>query len=122
MTPEEFTKREMEISQAVKEFPVLEIGEAYRKWKENREETASFLNTGDPTIEIAKKLLREGAKKPCTQEGCSGTMELEPICAGCVEGRLGWKTKWTCDVCLFREFSKKDYMEWLSEFSSSLKD
>lgn len=122
MTPMDLVQREEEIQKAAKEYPGVEIGEAYRKWKEAQGETAIFLQTDDRTIEVSKKLIKEAAKKPCTQDGCAGTMELEAICGSCVEGRLGWKTKWTCDVCLYRELSKKDFLEWLRELSSSSKE
>ena len=123
MTPEEFVQREQEIQQATKEYPGVEMGEAYRRWKEVRgERPASMLSTGDKSVEAAKQVLREGAKKPCTQEGCDGTMELEAICAGCVEGRQGYKSKWTCTKCLHRELSKKDFLEWLKQLSLDLKE
>ena len=119
MTPEDFVKREMEIQQASLEYPGMEIGGAYRKWKEARgEKPAPMLLTGDKSVEAAKQVLREGAKKPCTQEGCDGTMELESICAGCVEGRKGFKSRWICEKCLHRELSTKDFMTWLKEFAS----
>lgn len=98
------------------------MGEAYRRWKVARgEQPAPLLSTADTTLKDVKQFLREGAKKPCTQEGCDGTMELESVCSGCVEGRLGYKSKWTCIVCLHRELSKKDYLEWLKILSLSVK-
>lgn len=122
MNPKEFIEREQEIGQAQETFPGIEIGEAYRKWKKARGEVAVYLNTGDKSIEVSKAALKETAKKPCAQEGCSGTMELEAVCGGCVEGRLGFKSKWICDACLHRELSKKDFLEWLRELSSSSKE
>ena len=122
MTPNEFVQREQEIQKARLEFPNVEIGEAYRRWKKVRgEEPAPMLKTNDKSVQEAKKFLREGAKKPCFQDGCDGTMELESICSGCVEGRQGYKSKWICGKCLHRELSKKDFLEWLKDLSSSEK-
>lgn len=120
MTPEEYIKREAEIQEAVKTYPRLEMGEAYRTWKELRGESATMLTTGDKTVEYAKASLKEAAKKPCTVGGCDGEMILEAVCGGCVEGRAGFKSKWTCSKCLYRELSKKEFMEWLKELSGSL--
>jgi len=122
MTPEEYIKREQEIRDAIRTYPGVEMGEAYRRWKEVRGEKATMLQTGDKTIEAIKGVLKEAAKKPCTQDDCKGMMVLESICGGCVEGRKGYKSKWVCEECLHRELSKKDYMEWLKDLSSSLKD
>lgn len=118
MTPQEFLQREEEVQAAHRTYPDMEMGEAYMKWKIERGEESVFLNTWDTSVEDAKRILREGAKRPCTQGDCKGTMELETICAGCVEGRKGYKTKWTCAECLHRELSKKDYWEWLKDLTS----
>src|SRR3989304_2010172 len=111
MSPKQFLTKEQEVRQATKEFPGVEIGEAYRRWKELRgEQPLPKFSTGDRTLKLSKQYLLEKAKKPCEQEGCDGVRELESICAGCVEGRLGYKSKWTCSKCLHRELSKKDYL------------
>ncbi len=107
----------MEIREAQEMFPSMEMGEAYRRWKELRGEEPTFLTTGDPTLEATKAELRISSTKPCSQEGCGGKMILESICSSCVEGRAGYKSKWTCSVCLHRELSKQDYMECLKELS-----
>ncbi len=120
MTKEEFLKREEEIRFATEVYPTLEVGQAYARWKEERKERATSLNTGDKSVEQAKQALRKAAKKLCTQQGCEGIMVLEGICNGCVEGKVGYKSKWTCEKCLHRELSKKDYWEWLKELSGSL--
>lgn len=117
MTPQELINRQIEISKATGKYPNLEIGEAYRKWKTERGEVATMLSTGDETIEASRRVLAKASKKPCTAQGCDGEMILESICAGCVEGKHGYKSKWTCEKCLYRELSKKDYMEWLRELS-----
>ena len=98
------------------------MAQAYHKWREARGEKATKLQTSDKSIATVKAVLKESAKKPCTQLGCSGTMELESICGGCVEGKKGFKSKWTCSECLHRELSTKEYMTWLTELSSSLKE
>ncbi len=117
MTPEEYIKREQEIQKAVKIHPGIEMGEAYRLWKESKGEKATILQTGDKQVEAAKKGLREVAKKSCTNPGCDGEMVLESICAGCVEGLAGYKSKFTCNKCLYRELLEKDYFEVLKELS-----
>jgi len=119
MTADEYIKREQEIRDAQKAFPGVEMGEAYRRWKAERGETATILTTDDKTVEATKKTLKEAAKKPCTQPGCDGEMILESVCGGCVEGKAGYLSKWTCSKCLFRELSKKGYLEWLKELSGS---
>lgn len=117
MTPEEYVKREEEIQEAVKAYPGREMGEAYRLWKAIRGEKAIMLQSGDKRIEAAKQVLKENAKKPCTQAGCDGEMTLESVCSGCVEGKAGYKSKFTCSKCLYRELLKKDYLEILRELS-----
>jgi hypothetical protein len=119
MTPEEFIKREQEIQEAVKAYPGREMGEAYRLWKAVRGEKAITLKTGDKAVEVAKNALKVATKTPCIQPGCDGEMELESVCGGCVEGRAGYKSKRTCGKCLFRELSKKDYLECLRELSTT---
>ena len=121
MTPQEYIQRENEIQEAATQYPGIEIGEAYTKWKSVRGEEATLLRTDDPTIEMAKIALQESAKKPCTQPDCGGTMVLEAICGSCVEGRKGYQSKWVCEECLHRELSKKGYLEWLQDLSSSPK-
>lgn len=118
MTPEEYVKREREIQEAVKAYPEeRNMSIAYRKWKKARGENAIQLNTGDKSIEAAKQVLKEAAKKPCTQTGCDGEMTLESVCNGCVEGKAGYLSKWTCSTCLCRELSKKGFLEWLRELN-----
>ena len=118
MTPEEYIKRSQEIQEAIKAYPEeRNMSIAYRLWKEARGEKATMLSTGDKSVEAARQVLKESAKKPCTQAGCDGEMILESVCNGCVEGKAGFKSKWTCSKCLFRELSKKDYLECLRELS-----
>jgi len=118
MTPEEYIKREQEIQEAIKAYPEeRNISVAYRMWKKVRGEEVIQLNTGDKSIETARQVLKESAKKPCTQPGCDGEMILESICSGCVEGKAGYLSKWTCSKCLYRELSKKGFLEWLRELN-----
>ncbi len=118
MNREEFLKREQEVRQAVREYPKDDMQEAYRKWKGVRGEKPTLLQSADESIKAIKMEIKQSATKPCTQAGCSGTMELEAVCGGCVEGRLGYKCKWTCSTCAHRELSKKDFYETLQEVVS----
>jgi hypothetical protein len=120
MTPQEFLQREEEIRKASAEFPDMEMGAAYAKWKEARGEEAVFLQAGDKSVEDAKRALIETAWKLC--EKCGGKAILESICGGCVEGKKGYKSKFTCEDCLHRELSKEEYIWWLKELSSQLKE
>ena len=115
MTTEEFIQREKEIQEAHSIFPELEIGEAYRQYKEAKGETATMLSTDDPDLEAIKAVILKTFERPCTQLGCDGTQLLEGVCEGCVEGKAGFKSKWTCKTCMHRELSKKLYMEWYEE-------
>jgi hypothetical protein len=115
MTPDELMQREKEVREAHSIYPDLEIGEAYRMYKEARGETASMLQSNDPSLKEAKRRVLRTFRKPCTQVGCSGTMLLEGICEGCIEGKKGFRTKWTCEECLHRELSKKLFSDWYDE-------
>jgi hypothetical protein len=117
MTPKDFIKREQEVREAASIFPELEIGEAYRRYKEAKGESASMLQTGDPDLEAAKHAVLQVFHRPCTQEGCSGVQLLEGVCEGCVEGKKGYKSKWTCEECMYRELSKRPYLDWYGELS-----
>ncbi len=116
MNTQEFLQRELDIKEAHRLYSKLEIGEAYKKYKEERGEKAELLYTGDKNVVNIKQMLKESAKRPCDK--CDGEQILESVCGGCVEGKAGYKSKWTCSKCLHRELSKKDYLEWLKELSS----
>jgi hypothetical protein len=122
MTSEEYIKREQEIQEATTKYPEMEMGEAYRKYKEEKGEVATQVAFGSLEIEAVKEGLKTLAKAFKSCPSCGGQMELESICGGCVEGRMGYKSKFTCTTCLHRELSKKDYLEWLKELSLSSKD
>ena len=100
----------------------MEVGAAYRKWKEARGEQVVELSSADPSIEVSRAMVYKSFRKPCTQEGCGGEMVLESVCASCIEGKKGYRAKWTCEECMHRELSKKEMVEWLKELSSSLKE
>jgi len=117
VTAKEFMDREREVREAHAIYPDLEIGEAYRRYKEDKGETATMLRTDDPTLARAKKVVLRVFRRPCTQPECTGEQVLEGVCEGCVEGKAGYKTKWTCEVCLFRELSKKQYSDWYKELT-----
>ena len=120
MTPEEFIQREQEIREAISIFPDLEMGEAYKQYKEARGEEATMLSTGDPSIEAAKAVILKTFERPCSQPGCDGEQILEGVCEGCVEGKAGFKSKWTCKKCMHRELSKKLYMDWYEELKDGI--
>jgi hypothetical protein len=115
MTPEDFIKREQEVREAHSIFPDLEIGEAYRQYKEAKGETASMLHTDDLSLQRAKAAILKTFVRPCTQPGCDGEQLLEGVCEGCVEGKAGFKSKWTCKKCMYRELSKRPYLDWYEE-------
>ena len=119
MTPEDFIKREQEIMEATKEFPGEEMWAAYERWKKMRGEVPMKLSTGDPSLKAVHATIRKSAERPCTQSECDGVQFLESVCGGCVEGRAGYKSKWTCNKCLHRELSKKEYMECLKELTKT---
>lgn len=113
-------KRSLEIMQAVEEFPRMEIGAAYMKWKEARGETAVMLNTTQQAS-ITKNMqvvVDELRSRPCTNVGCNGIQRLESVCSSCIEGQAGYKSKWTCMKCLHRDLSKESLNEWILKLSS----
>ena len=122
MTAEEFVQREKEIQEAHSIFPELEIGEAYRQYKEAKGETATMLSTDDPTLERAKEIILKAFVRPCDQTGCDGEQLLEGVCEGCVEGKAGFQSKWTCKKCMYRELSKRPYLEWYEELKEKEDD
>jgi hypothetical protein len=115
MTPEEFIQREKEIQEAISIFPDLEMGEAYQKYKEAKGETAEMINLTSEDYKAVKTVILKTFLRPCNQPGCDGEQLLEGVCEGCVEGKAGFKSKWTCQKCMFRELSKKQYMDWYEE-------
>jgi hypothetical protein len=113
--------REIEIRQAARLFPGIEIGAAYKKWKEAKDETADMLISSAPgalkkEISSALSKLKE---RPCTRPGCAGTQFLESVCAGCIEGQAGYQSKWTCRTCLHRDLSKESLYQWMKNLSSA---
>ena len=118
MKKEEYVTYEREVQEAVRTYRGTEMREAYERWKRNRgEEPAPMLRSDDKTVVQAHESCKEDAKRPCTQPGCDGVQRLESVCGGCVEGRAGFKSKWTCEKCLHRELSKKEYMEWMQDLA-----
>jgi hypothetical protein len=113
-------RRQLEIREAMKAHPGMEIGAAYKKWKAARGETPSMLSTGqdrnkEKAIASATRFIKE---RPCTRPGCTGIQTLEGVCRGCIEGQAGYKTKWTCTTCMHRDLSKETLEEWLIKLSS----
>ena len=113
--------RDNEIRLAGAAYPELEMGTAYKKWKEARGETAEMLLSADggPLKKAMQDLAARLRERPCTAKGCNGSQHLEAICSGCIEGQAGYKTKWTCRKCLHRDLSKETIGEWMLKLSSS---
>ncbi len=113
-------KREIEIQTARAAFPKMEIGTAFKKWKEDRGEKADLLFSGQgkQIDKEARALMARLSERPCTRPGCTGSQHLEGICSGCIEGQAGYKTKWTCRLCLHRDLSKEDLNQWIIKLSS----
>ena len=113
--------REAEIRQAVSENPGMEMGAAYKKWKTARGESPVMLSTA-VVAGFKKDLMTATAKlkqRPCSVAGCPGIQRLEGVCSGCIEGQAGYKSKWTCPVCLHRDLSKEDLNAWIIKLSSA---
>ena len=112
--------RSTEIRQAAREFPGLELGAAYRKWKEARGETPlpSLSSNKTDTEKAVAAFTTALRDRPCTRDGCEGTQRLEAICSGCIEGQAGYKTTWTCRTCLHRDLSRESIEEWMHKLSS----
>lgn len=113
-------KRSLEIRQAVTLYPGMEIGAAWKKWKEARGEKSEMLFSNEITkLKTAQQdIVMQLSKRPCTRDGCEGTQHLEGICPSCIEGKSGYKTKWTCDTCMHRNLSKEGLNEWMLKLSS----
>ena len=114
------SRRTLEIRQAAAASPGMEIGAAYKKWKKALGESAEMLNTSQDQAKTKETLatIYKLRTRPCTREGCDGTQHLESVCGGCIEGKAGYKTKWTCDTCMTRELSKEDINTWIIRLSS----
>ena len=113
--------RILEIRAAVAASPGLEIGAAYKKWKAHRGEPVEMLlsDAAEPLRRAVQDLAARLRERPCSKAGCGGSQYLEVICSGCIEGRAGYKTKWTCRKCLHRDLSKESMEEWMLKLSSS---
>ena len=113
--------RESEVRRAAAAYPGMELGKAYRTWKNARGEKAEPPIPAETAAAHMSRLetMRRLRERPCTQKGCDGTQKLESVCAGCVEGQAGYKTKWTCATCMHRDLSKEDMNAWMIKLSSS---
>lgn len=109
-----------EIRRAVEAYPGMELRAAYNKWKADRgEEVTPFTTRVDTTVHAAAARLEMHLReRVCTQPGCKGVQILEPVCSSCVEGKAGYRTKWTCSTCLHRELSKEELTVWMARLSS----
>lgn len=113
--------RNMEIRQATAASPGMEIGAAYKKWKDAQGAPAEMLLSYDiARSKVAlQNLTNRLRERPCTRPGCDGLQFLEAVCSGCVEGQAGYKTKWTCKTCMHRDLSKEALDKWLIKLSSA---
>jgi len=119
MTPEEFIERERDTLEAHEMFPELEMREAYEKFMaEIRKKTPTpLLRTDDKSLKAVKTVILKSFKRPCNQPGCNGTQVLQGVCGGCAAGKKGFLSQWECDECLYREYSKRPYLDWYEELS-----
>jgi hypothetical protein len=110
MNNKQLLQREKEIRLAAADFPGLEIGEAYRRWKKARGEEATALTT---SMHYQRKaFLEKYAIRPCSKDGCTGRQILEQLCGSSVEAKAGMSSAWTCEKCLFRQVYPQDYSSW----------
>ncbi|TSA45881.1 hypothetical protein D4R52_01640 [bacterium] len=112
--------REIEIEQARAASPGMELGAAFKKWKDARAEPAEMLLSSEltPDKKAIKALTDRLLNRPCSRDCCAGTQRLEAVCSGCIEGRAGYKSKWTCSTCMHRDLAKESINEWLIKLSS----
>lgn len=120
MKLEDFVNREKEIQVAVGLYPEMEVTAAYRLYKEAKGEQVTLLSTSDKSLNKLREVVMKAQRRPCTQPGCPGQQLLEGVCEGCVEGKKGYKSKWTCEECLYRELSKTPYMEILQSLTKEV--
>lgn len=111
--------RNAEVRKAIKEYPLMEIGAAYKLWKTARGEQADLLfsNQLSALNKDGQRVIKKLHERPCTRKECEGVQVLEAVCTGCIEGQAGYKSKWTCRLCLHRDLLKQEYLECLKELS-----
>lgn len=115
-----YARRNADINEARRRYPGMEIGAAYRQLLTDRGDTPPA-HLPQHTGRAKDALLAEINKlrqRPCTRPGCTGIQFLESVCSGCVEGKAGYRSKWTCTSCMHRELSKEDLNQWLTRLSS----
>jgi hypothetical protein len=110
---EQLLEHAKDVRESQAQFPGMNITEAYIRYKKGKGETPRLLSSLDQRhIDAGLKFF---TTRSCTRSNCTGTMHLEPICPSCVEGKAGYNSKWTCDTCLDRDLSKKDFSDWFTE-------
>jgi len=121
MTSEEFIAYQRDVTEAHQAFPDMEMGAAYRKFmlEIKKQSPRKPLNTKDKSLEAAKSMIKQTLRRPCTQEGCSGTQIMQGVCEGCLAGKKGFKSLWECEECLYREYSKIPYLDWYNKLKGS---
>lgn len=115
----ELAIRRAEVRAAAAAYPGVELGAAYAQWKAARGESVTPMSTKTTTHSRAlSAAIEKLSHRPCTRPDCPGTQKLESVCSGCVEGKAGYKTKWTCSTCMHRDLSKEDINECMTRLSS----
>ena len=121
MTTEEYIEYEWDVREAAEAFPSMEVGAAYRKFmlEVKKQEPRPLLRSDDKSIpnSQAKPIVLRTFKRPCTQVGCAGIQVLQGVCGGCAAGKKGYLSLWECEECLYREFSKRPYLDWYKELT-----
>lgn len=114
----------LEVLHATRLYPDMEISAAYRKYKESLGEipVVLYASRTSPLAPALKAVAARLSVRPCSRPGCRGSQYLESICSGCIEGQAGYKTKWTCRLCLHRDLSKEDLDQWIIKLSSFSKE
>jgi len=122
MTPNDFIERERDMQEAQIAFPGMEMGEAYQKFMREikKKEPQGPMDFNDPKLKAAKAIILGTFKRPCDQLGCNGTQVLQGVCSGCAAGKKGFLSQWECEECLYREFSKRPYLDWYEELTKGV--
>lgn len=111
----ELIERAKHILQARVEYPGMNISEAFKLYCQNHNLNYENLTTEETNVmnKFEEEHRTKKLAKKCTKENCTGYMILEAVCGGCVEGKAGYKSKWTCTKCMHRELSKETVEHWI---------
>ncbi len=119
MIEKEYLEYEQDVREAQIAFPELEMRAAYVKFMQEvkKKEPQKKMSTGDRHLEAVKASIRGTFCRPCNQDGCRGRQVLQGVCEGCAAGKKGFKSLWECEECLYREYSRKSYLELYNELT-----